>query len=64
MGLYNSAYFYDLDSFFTNARLIEWGKMAKISIFWTFSSHENAFDYFILQNYCILLLPNKAYQSD
>ena len=36
MGHYKIAYFYDLDSFFTNARLIEWGEMAKISNFGLF----------------------------
>ena len=38
--------------------------MAKISIFWIFSLHENAIEYFISQNYYILLLPTKAYQND
>ena len=64
MGLYKITYFYEFGLLFTNARLIEWGEMAKISIFSTFSSHENAFDYFVSQNYYILLLPNKAYQND
>ena len=64
MCLFNIAYCYEFGYILTNVMLIECERMAKISIVWTFSSHEKAFDYFISQNHYVLLLSTKAYEND